>query len=163
MPIAAVLSLSLSSFALGEALVLVSSSISSSIGIWLARPVTGRFAKLFPVCGRPTRRACWHGLERNGPHCRALTTTTDEENCHGYLDVSTPTAVAASPHPTDLIRRPTLMGNVVWIKEWLHRQSMRRLRLYLLRNGGQCWYPLRQTEKGEWELNLRTYAQKWRA
>ena len=27
------------------------------------------------------------------------------------------------------------MGNVVWIREWLHRQSMRRLKAYIHRNG----------------------------
>jgi hypothetical protein len=44
------------------------------------------------------------------------------------------------------------MGNVVWIKDWLHRQSMRRLRAYIHKNGGQCWYPIRQLENGNWEL-----------
>src|ERR1700737_3106399 len=37
----------------------------SSIGIWLALPVTGRCAKRFPVCvSHDVTRACWHGLER---------------------------------------------------------------------------------------------------
>jgi hypothetical protein len=44
------------------------------------------------------------------------------------------------------------MSNVIWIKEWLHRQSMRRLKAYIHRNGGQCWYPIRQKENGNWEL-----------
>jgi hypothetical protein len=44
------------------------------------------------------------------------------------------------------------MSNVIWIKEWLHRQSMRRLKAYIHRNGGQCWYPVRQLENGNWEL-----------
>jgi hypothetical protein len=47
------------------------------------------------------------------------------------------------------------MGNVVWIKDWLHRQSMRRLRAYIHKNGGQCWYPIRQLENGNWETSLR--------
>jgi hypothetical protein len=38
-------------------------------------------------------------------HWRALTTTTDEENCHGYQDVTTSTGAAASPHSTDLIEQ----------------------------------------------------------
>ena len=42
------------------------------------------------------------------------------------------------------------MSNVVWIKEWLHHQSMRRLKIYIQRNGGRCWYPSRN-EKGELE------------
>ena len=44
------------------------------------------------------------------------------------------------------------MTNVISIKEWLWQRSMRRLKAYIHRNGGQCWYPVRQLENGNWEL-----------
>ena len=38
---------------------------------------------------------------------------------------------------------------VIYIEEWLWRQSLRR---HIHRNGGQCWHPIRQLENGNWEL-----------
>ena len=38
---------------------------------------------------------------------------------------------------------------VIYIEEWLWRQSLRR---HIHRNGGQCWYPVRQNAEGEWEM-----------
>jgi hypothetical protein len=46
------------------------------------------------------------------------------------------------------------MSNVVWIEEWLRRKEekewLRRLRFHIHRNGGRCWYPVRDGEL-EWE------------
>ena len=46
------------------------------------------------------------------------------------------------------------MSNVVWIEEWLRRKEerewQRRLRFHIHRNGGRCWYPVRDGEL-EWE------------
>jgi hypothetical protein len=40
---------------------------------------------------------------------------------------------------------------VIYIKEWLHRQSMRRLKLHILKGTvDDAWYPNRN-EKGELE------------
>ena len=41
--------------------------------------------------------------------------------------------------------------NVVWIEEWLRRKSMKEW-LRRKATGGRCWYPTRQNENGDWEL-----------
>jgi hypothetical protein len=41
--------------------------------------------------------------------------------------------------------------NVIWIEEWLRRKRIDGDPGHGRYAGGQCWYPTRQNEKGDWE------------
>ena len=43
------------------------------------------------------------------------------------------------------------MSNVIWLEEWLRRQSEKDWQP-LKATGERCWYPTRQNENGNWEF-----------
>jgi hypothetical protein len=52
--------------------------------------------------------------------------------------------MATKTIPRPLRLRFVRKSNVISIEEWLRRKGKRYA-------GGQCWYPSRQNENGEWE------------